>query len=59
MLIKDNLENYQTDYRVVYEDPHEPDTPIRILHPTSEWMAMCITGWNITTSILLLGTQER
>ena len=41
---KDNLENYQTDYRVVYEDPHEPDTPARILHPTSEWMACALQG---------------
>ena len=41
---KDNLERFETDYRVVYEDPSEPDAPAKILHPTPEWMACALQG---------------
>ena len=41
---KDNLERFETDYRVVYEDPNVPDEPAKILHPTPEWMACALQG---------------
>ena len=41
---KDNLERFETDYRVVYEDPDKPEEPAKVLHPTAEWMACALQG---------------
>ena len=39
-----NLEMYRSEYCVVWEDPHEPDAPAKVLHPTPEWMACALQG---------------
>lgn len=40
----DNLKPFQTDYRIVYEDPGLPDQPAMIVVPTGEWMACALNG---------------
>jgi hypothetical protein len=40
----ENLEPYQTDYRVIFEDPAEPDAPVKELCPSPEWMACALAG---------------
>ena len=41
---KDNLEGVQTDYRVVWEDPEEPDAPAKVTVPDPNWMACALQG---------------
>ena len=41
---KDNLEGVQSDYRVVWEDPEEPDSPAKITVPDPNWMACVLQG---------------
>ena len=41
---KENLEMIQTDYRVVWEDPQEPDAPAKITVPDPNWMACAVQG---------------
>ena len=41
---KENLERYQTEYVVVYEDPNKPEEPAKVMHPTPEWMACALQG---------------
>lgn len=33
-----------TDYRVVFEDPLEPDAPAKVLVPAPEWMELAMRG---------------
>lgn len=35
---------YQSQYRVVYEDPHDPEAPARVLVPDPHWMAYALHG---------------
>jgi hypothetical protein len=39
-----NLEPYQTDYRVIFEDPAQPEAPVMELCPSPEWMACALAG---------------
>ena len=54
---KENLEMVRSEYCVVWEDPQEPDEPAKVTHPKLD--GVCITRWNLTTSIFLLGTCKR
>lgn len=45
-----NIEPMETDIRVVFEDPHYPDEPCKVLSPSPEWLAMALHG-NILPSI--------
>ena len=38
------LKPVQPQYRVVYEDPAEPDAPVKILSPAPEWLACALAG---------------
>ena len=53
---KENLEMVRGEYCVVWEDPQEPDEPAKVMHPRPKLVGVCITRWNLTTSIFLLGT---
>jgi hypothetical protein len=44
MWAKDNLEPQQSKYRVVFEDPSEPDAPCKILVPDPNWLAAALHG---------------
>ena len=45
LLAKDQLEPVQSEYRIVYEDPNEPDgTAASILCPDPNWMACALHG---------------
>lgn len=39
-----NLEPFQTDYRVIFEDPADPESPVKELCPAPEWMACALAG---------------
>ena len=41
---KDNLERFETEYCVVWEDPNEPDEPVKVMHPAPEWMSCALQG---------------
>ena len=41
---KDNLDGVQSDYRVVWEDPNEPDEPAKITIPDPNWLACALQG---------------
>ena len=41
---KDNLDGVQSDYRVVWEDPEEPDAPAKVTVPDPNWMACALQG---------------
>ena len=41
---KENLEGVQTDYRVVWEDPEDPDAPAKVTVPDPNWMACALQG---------------
>ena len=36
---KENLEGYQSEYRVVWEDPDSPDECAKVTVPDPNWMA--------------------
>lgn len=44
MEAKEVLEPYESQYRVVFEDPAEPDSPAKVLVPDPNWMAVAIHG---------------
>lgn len=41
---KENLEPYQSDYRVLFEDSARPDDPASVLVPDPNWMACALNG---------------
>jgi hypothetical protein len=41
---KENLQRFDTEYRIVWEDPKEPDSPAKITHPDPNWMACALQG---------------
>ena len=41
---KEKLEPIQSDYRVVWEDPNEPDEPAKVTIPDPNWMACALQG---------------
>ena len=41
---KDNLDGVQTDYRIVWEDPEEPDAPAKVTVPDPNWLACALQG---------------
>ena len=41
---KENLEPYQSDYRIVWEDPDDLDAPAKITVPDPNWMACAMQG---------------
>ncbi len=41
---KEHLDSVQSKYRVVYEDPEEPDAPAKVLVPDPNWMAAALAG---------------
>jgi len=41
---KEKLEPIQSDYRVVWEDPNEPDEPAKITVPDPNWLACAMQG---------------
>ena len=41
---KEKLEPIQSDYRVVWEDPNEPDEPAKVTIPDPNWMACAMQG---------------
>ena len=41
---KENLEGVQTDYRIVWEDPQEPDGPAKVTIPDPNWLACALQG---------------
>lgn len=44
MEAKDKLEPHESNYRVVFEDPAEPESPAKILVPDPNWMAAAMAG---------------
>ena len=38
------LEPVQSKYRVLFEDPREPDAPAKVLCPDPNWLACALTG---------------
>ena len=41
---KSRLEPVQSKYRVLFEDPREPDEPAKVLVPDPNWMAAALEG---------------
>ena len=41
---KSRLEPVQSRYRVLFEDPREPDAPCKVLVPDPNWMAAALAG---------------
>lgn len=41
---KKTLKPYQSKYRVAFEDPAEPEAPLKILVPDPNWMAAALAG---------------
>ena len=41
---KEKLEPIQSDYRVVWEDPNEPDEPAKVTIPDPNWLACAMQG---------------
>lgn len=41
---RERLDPVQSKYRVVFEDPNEPDAPAKILVPDPNWMAAALAG---------------
>ena len=41
---KSRLKPVQSKYRVLFEDPREPDAPAKILVPDPNWMAAALAG---------------
>ena len=41
---KENLEGYQSEYRIVWEDPNEPDKCAKVTIPDPNWMACALQG---------------
>lgn len=41
---KSRLEPVQSKYRVLFEDPREPDAPAKVLVPDPNWMAAALAG---------------
>jgi hypothetical protein len=44
MWASQNLKPVQPDYCVLYEDPEEPDAPVKIMIAAPEWLAMALHG---------------
>ena len=44
MWAKQNLEPYKTEYRIVWEDPSEPEECAKVINPAPEWMACALQG---------------
>lgn len=40
----EHLEPVEPTYCIAWEDPAEPDAPLKITTPTSEWLAMALHG---------------
>jgi len=41
---KSRLKPVQSKYRVLFEDPREPDAPAKVLVPDPNWMACALAG---------------
>jgi len=41
---KENIEPYESKYRVLFEDPNEPDEPAKVLCPDPNWMGCALNG---------------
>jgi len=41
---KANLAPFQSQYCIAWEDPDDPDAPMRVTTPAPEWMAMALHG---------------
>ena len=37
---KEKLEGIQSEYRIVWEDPEEPDSPAKITIPKTGWLVL-------------------
>ena len=41
---KENLEMVRSEYCIVWEDPNEPDEPVKVTSPDPNWMACALQG---------------
>lgn len=41
---KENLEPFNSDYRIVWENPEDIESPVRISIPDSNWMSAALFG---------------
>jgi hypothetical protein len=55
---KDNLTPQQSKYRVVFEDPDQPDIPAMILVPDPNWLAAALHGSILPPINTYLADQE-
>lgn len=55
---KAHLEPVQSKYRVVFEDPLEPDAPAKVLVPDPNWMAAALAGGVLPPVDTYLRDQE-
>ena len=53
---KDNLEPFQTQYCVVYED--DVDKPAHVMHPDPNWMACALQGGIVPPIETILAMKE-
>lgn len=42
---KDNLKRAKPQYAIAWEDPADPDAPVKITRPSPEWLAMALHGY--------------
>jgi len=55
---KYNLAPVQSRYRVVFEDPSEPDAPAKVLVPDPNWLACALAGNVLPPIDTYLSDQE-
>jgi hypothetical protein len=55
---KSRLSPVQSKYRVVFEDPAEPDAPCKVLVPDPSWMACALVGGILPPIESYLSDQE-
>ena len=53
------LDPVQSKYRVVFEDPNEPDAPAKILVPDPNWMAAALAGGILPPIEAYLADQKK
>jgi hypothetical protein len=55
---KERLAPVQSKYRVVFEDPAEPDAPVKVLVPDPNWFACALAGGILPPIESYLADQE-
>lgn len=55
---KSRLAPVQSKYRVVFEDPAEPDAPCKVLVPDPNWLACALEGGILPPITTYLADQE-